>query len=63
MIKKISAIIVLSLAFSGIANADAFDDALANAQAGNYKAVFAGLKPLADQGRADAQLFLGFMYR
>jgi hypothetical protein len=62
MLKKIIAIIVLSLAFAGIANAGVLDEAGADFNAGNYKAALAGFKPLAEQGNVEAQSALGYMY-
>jgi len=39
-----------------------FEDALAAANAGDFQKAFRLWKPLAEQGNADAQFNLGFMY-
>ena len=61
MIKKLAAIIVLSLAFIGPVSGDTFDDALTDYNAGNYKAAVAGFVLLAYEGDAAAQYNLAFM--
>ena len=61
MLKKLAAIIVLSFAFAGTASADALNDAMAEYEAANYKAALAGFKPLAEQGNATAQTYMGIL--
>jgi hypothetical protein len=63
MIKKIKILIVTMFltAFGGITYAD-FNDGWVASEEGDYKTAFNEWKPLADQGDADAQHNLGWMY-
>jgi TPR repeat protein len=63
MIKKIKILIVTMFltAFGGITYAD-FNDGWVASEEGDYKTAFNEWKPLADQGDADAQHSLGWMY-
>ena len=63
MIKKIKILIVTVFltAFGGITYAD-FNDGWVASEEGDYKTAFNEWKPLADQGDADAQHSLGWMY-
>ena len=55
---------MLPLPFTAnMAMADDFDDALANYENGDYATAFKLIKPLADQGYAEAQHNLGVMYQ
>ena len=54
---------ILPLPFTAnMARADDLDDALAALNNGDYATAFKLLKPLAEQGNADAQYNLGLMY-
>lgn len=61
MRKFLSAIFVY-LSLSLTVQADAFDDAAAAYEKGDYKTVFNLMKPLAEQGEAYAQHVLGYLY-
>ena len=55
---------ILPLPFTAnMARADDLDDALAALNNGDYATAFKLLKPLAEQGNADAQFNLGVMYQ
>ena len=53
---------LLALALFGVAGAGPLEDGLAAYQKGDYAAALQILRPLADQGNADAQFNLGSMY-
>ena len=53
---------LLALALFGVAGAGPLEDGLAAYQKGDYAGGVADLRPLADQGNADAQFNLGSMY-
>ena len=52
----------MAVAVAGVAVAGPFDNALAAAERGEYATALRLLRPLADQGDADAQYNLGVMY-
>jgi TPR repeat protein len=52
----------MTVAVAGAAAAGPFDDALVAAERGNYSTALRLLRPLAEQGDADAQYNLGVMY-
>ena len=58
----ILAALLLALGLSGAANAGPHDDALAAANRGDYATAFRLYRPLADQGNAVAQFYLGLTY-
>ena len=51
-----ASMLVSQVSFAG------FDEGLAAYKSGNYRVAYVELRPLADQGDANAQAFLGFMY-
>ncbi len=61
MKKFISALAVV-VALSGTAHAQDFQKGLAAAQAGDYATALQEWRPLAEQGDASAQYYLGVMY-
>ncbi len=54
--------IMLVLSFAAPVVAGQFEDATAAYQSGDYATALRLFRPLADQGKADAQYNLGFMY-
>ena len=62
MLKRILAGVVLALMLTGGAVAGPFEDASAAHERGDYAAALRLLRPLAEQGDADAQFNLGFLY-
>ena len=57
-----TAILALALAATGPVWADDLQDGIAAYDAGDYRGAIGLLQPLADQGVAGAQLYLGLMY-
>lgn len=55
-------LLVTLLIFTGTAKADAIDDAEAAYKKGNYEKAIEIFRPLAEQGNASAQGYLGLMY-
>ncbi len=60
--KKLGITAVLMLSFACGVNAGVFEDGFAAIERGDYAAAYRLWKPLAEQGDADAQYNLGFMY-
>ena len=54
--------ILLSLAIAGPATAGQFEDGFAAYERGDYAAAVALFRPLAEQGVAEAQFNLGWLY-
>jgi uncharacterized protein len=61
-VTRFLAALVLLAGINATAWADRFDDAGAAYQRGDHKTAFGLLKPLAEDGHADAQFILGLMY-
>ena len=62
--KNVHVLLMVSLltCAGGVAIAQDLDAGLKAAQAGDFQTALKEWKPLADQGHADAQFFLGVMY-
>jgi TPR repeat protein len=61
-LKRILAGVVLCLILTGGAAAEPIDDAVAAFKRADYATTLSLIRPLAEQGHADAQDFLGSLY-
>jgi uncharacterized protein len=61
-IKTAFAVVVLTMSFAGRAWAGPLEDAVAARQRGDQATALRLFRPLADQGNAEAQFYLGIMY-
>ena len=62
LLRRAALILALWLPLAGPVAADQFDDALAAANSGDFATALRLWRPLAEQGRADAQFNLGVIY-
>jgi TPR repeat protein len=62
LIRAGTTVVVLSLGLAASAAAGPFEDGAAAYKSGDYATAIRLWQPLADQGNADAQTQLGFMY-
>ena len=62
MLKRIFAGVVIAVMLTGGAAAGPFEDSAAAYQRGDYTTALQLLRPLAEQGDADAQYNLGVLY-
>jgi TPR repeat protein len=63
MFKAAVAALILAVGLAGSAVAGAFEDAVDAAESGDYETAMRLWRPLADQGNATVQNFLGQLYR